>query len=180
MFQELMPLLAQRVVMLTATRINPDLICVNIIPQRLKSGDENNEALTTPLSLTGTPKELDEELPKQLVEFVHSHLQLSSTLKSAKDEMEAAAKAAQEASRKSSATKTRASAKEPAPATENPGTASDIQAPEPRSIAASNDTSMDAPGAGTSSCPSDLPTSGDLFGRPCVELSPNEQPNRNL
>jgi hypothetical protein len=44
MFQELMPLLAQRVVMLTATRINPDLICVNIIPQRLKSGNENNEA----------------------------------------------------------------------------------------------------------------------------------------
>ena len=65
MFQELMPLLAQRVVMLTATRINSDLVCVNIIPQRLKSGDENNEALTIPLSLTGTPKELDEELPKQ-------------------------------------------------------------------------------------------------------------------
>jgi len=55
MFQELMPLLAQRVVMLTASRINPDLICVNVIPQRLKSGDENNEVLTTPLSLTGTP-----------------------------------------------------------------------------------------------------------------------------
>ena len=79
MFQELMPLLAHRVVVLTATRTGPDLICVNVIPQRLKSGDENNDALTTPLSLTGTPRELDEELPKQLVEFVHSHLELSST-----------------------------------------------------------------------------------------------------
>jgi PRTRC genetic system protein E len=168
MFQELMPLLAKRVVMLTATRISSDLICVNIIPQRLKSGDENNEALTIPLSLTGTPKELDEEMPKQLVEFVHSHLQLSSTLRSAKEEMEAAAKAAREASRKSSATRTRTSAKEAVPATENPGTASDIKAPEPKSIAASDDTIKDA-GAGISSAPSDVPTSGDLFGRPSVE-----------
>lgn len=168
MFQELMPLLAQRVVMLTATRINSDLVCVNIIPQRLKSGDENNEALTIPLSLTGTPKELDEELPKQLVEFVQSHLELSSTLKSAKEEMEAAAKAAREASRKSTAAKARASAKDSAQATENPGTASDIQAPEPRSIAVSDDTSKDA-GAGINSAPSDVPTSGDLFGHTSVE-----------
>jgi PRTRC genetic system protein E len=169
MFQELMPLLAQRVVMLTATRINPDLICVNIIPQRLKSGNENNEALTTPLSLTGTPRELDEELPKQLVEFVHSHLELSSTLKSAKEEMEAAAKAAREASRKSTATKARGSPKESAPTTGNPGTASNEEALEPKSIAASDDTSKDVAGAGTSSFPSDVPTSGDLFGHPGVE-----------
>lgn len=169
MFQELMPLLAQRVVMFTATRINPDLICVNVIPQRLKSGDENNEGLTTPLSLTGTPRELDEKLPKQLVEFVHSHLQLSSTLKSAKEEMEAAAKAARETSRKSTATKARASTTASAPAKENPGTASDGQAPEPKSIAASDEASEDAAGAGASSSPADVPTSGNLFGHPSVE-----------
>jgi PRTRC genetic system protein E len=169
MFQELMPLLAQRVIMLTVTRINADLICVNVIPQRLKSGDENNEALTTPLSLTGTPKELDEELPQQLVEFVHAHLELSSTLKCAKDEMEAAAKAAQEASRKSTATKARASTTASAPAKENAGTASDIGASEAKSIAASADTSTDAAAAGTSSSPADVPTSGNLFGHPSVE-----------
>lgn len=169
MFQELMPLLAQRVVMLTVTRINPDLICVNVIPQRLKSGDENNEALTTPLSLTGTPRELDEELPKQLVEFVRSHLELSSTLKSAKDEMEAAAKAAREASRKSTATKARASATESAPAKENPGSGSDVQSPEAKSIVASDDASEDAAGVGTSSLASDVPTSGNLFGHSSVE-----------
>jgi PRTRC genetic system protein E len=168
MFQELMPLLAHRVVMLTATRINPNLVCVNIIPQRLKSGDENNEALTTPLSLTGTPRELDEELPKQLVEFVDSHLELSSTLKSAKEEMEAAAKAAREAS-KSTATKARVSTKESAPAKTNPGTASHIQTSEGQSIAASDDTGKDAAEAGTSSLPSDVPTSGDLFGNSGVE-----------
>jgi PRTRC genetic system protein E len=168
MFQELMPLLAQRVIMVTATRINTDLICVNVIPQRLKSGDENNEALTTPLSLTGTPRELDEELPKQLVEFVHSHLGLSSTLKNAKEEMEAAAKAAREASRKSTATKARAATKESAPATENPGTASNVQASEAKSMAASDDTS-DATGAGTGSFRTNVPTSGELFGHPSVE-----------
>jgi PRTRC genetic system protein E len=135
----------------------------------LNSGDENNGALTTPLSLTGTPRELDEELPKQLVEFVHSHLQLSSTLKSAKEEMEAAAKAAREASRKSTATKARASTKESAPAKESPGSASDIQASEAKVIAASDDTSRDAAGAKASFLPSDVPTSGDLFGRPGVE-----------
>jgi len=169
MFQELMPLLAQRVVMLTASRINPDLICVNVIPQRLKSGDENNEALTTPLSLTGTPRELDEELPRQLVEFVRSHLELSSTLKSAKEEMEAAAKAAREASRKSTATKARASTTESAAGKENPGTTSTVQASEAKLTEASADTSKDAAGAGTSSVPSDVPASGDLFGHPSVE-----------
>lgn len=169
MFQELMPLLAQRVVMLTATRINTDLVCINVIPQRLKSGDENNEALTTPLSLTGTPSELDEELPKQLVEFVRSHLELSSTLKTAKEAMEAAAKAAREASRKSAATKARASTKEPAPAKENPGTKNALQESEAKSIAASDDASRDAAGAETNSVTSDVPTSGDLFGHPSVE-----------
>ena len=51
------------------------------------------------LAITGTPKELDEQLPRQLVEFVEAHLGLSSTLKSAKEQMEAAAKAAREAAR---------------------------------------------------------------------------------
>lgn len=168
MFQELMPLLAHRVVVLTATRTGPDLICVNVIPQRLKSGDENNDALTTPLSLSGTPKELDEELPQQLVEFVQSHLELSSTLKSAKEAMEAAAKAAREASRKSAATRARPSAKESTPAKETSGTASDVEASAEKSIAESGKRSSDAERAGTDSFPSDVPTSGNLFGSPSV------------
>jgi len=152
---------------LTATRTGPDLICVNVIPQRLKSGDENNDALTTPLSLTGTPRELDEELPKQLVEFVHSHLELSSTLKSAKEAMEAAAKAAREASRKSTATKDRPLAKESTPAKESSGAASDVEASPEKSLAESGDRSG-AEGAGTDSLPSDVSTSGNLFGSPSV------------
>jgi PRTRC genetic system protein E len=101
MFQELMPLLAQRILLLTLSRVSDDQISINVIPKSLKSEQQDNDAaLTTPLSVIGTPRELDEQLPRQLVEFVETHLGLSSTLKSAKDQMEAAAKAAREAARK--------------------------------------------------------------------------------
>ena len=101
MFEELMPLLTQRVLVVTLSRVSGDEICVNVIPKPLKSDlQDDGAALTTPLSVTGTPKELDEQLPRQLVEFVEAHLGLSSTLKSAKEQMEAAAKAAREAARK--------------------------------------------------------------------------------
>lgn len=52
------------------------------------------------LTLTGTPKEIDEHLPRQLVEFLETHLGLSSTLKRAKEEMGSTAKAAREAAKK--------------------------------------------------------------------------------
>ena len=101
MFQELMPLLAQRILLLTLSRVGDEQISVNIIPKPLKSDPQDDgSALTTPLRVTGTPKELDEQLPRHLAEFVETHLGLSSTLKSAKEQMEAAAKAAREAARK--------------------------------------------------------------------------------
>ncbi|MGA8443558.1 MAG: PRTRC system protein E [Candidatus Sulfotelmatobacter sp.] len=105
MFQELMPLLAQRILLLTLSRLSDEQVSVNIIPKPLKSDQPDDAALTTPLSVTGTPKELDEQLPRQLVEFVETHLGLSSTLKSAKEQMEAAAKAAREAAKKSTTSK---------------------------------------------------------------------------
>ena len=106
MFEELMPLLTERVLVVTLSRVRADEICINVIPKPLKSEQQdNNAALTTPLSVTGTPKELDEQLPSQLVEFVETHLGLSSTLKSAKEQMEAAAKAAREVARKPTSSK---------------------------------------------------------------------------
>lgn len=101
MFQELMPLLAQRILIVTMSRASDDEIRINVIPKPLKSDQDDGAALTTPLSLTGAPKELDEQLARQLVEFVEAHMGLSSTLKSAKEQMEAAAKAAREAAKKS-------------------------------------------------------------------------------
>lgn len=93
MFKELSPYLRQRAVLLTVTHIEDDQIRINVIPQKLKDGE--NAALTTPLTITGTADELDRELPATLVDFVSAHLQLKNTLDRAKAEMDAAAKAAQ-------------------------------------------------------------------------------------
>jgi len=106
MFQELMPLLSQRVLIMTLSRVNEEKVCLNLIPKALKSDQRDDDAaLATPLSVTGTPRELDEQLPGQLVEFVETHLGLSSTLKSAKEQMESVAKAAREAAKKSTNSK---------------------------------------------------------------------------
>ncbi len=106
MFQELMPLLAQRILLLTVSPVSDEHISVNIIPKPLQSDQQDDgSALTTPLRVTGTPKELDEQLPRQLAEFVETHLGLSSTLKSAKEQMEAAAKAAREEAKKTTYSK---------------------------------------------------------------------------
>ena len=42
--------------------------------RNLSDQRDDDAALTTPLAVTGTPKELDEQLPSQLVEFVETHL----------------------------------------------------------------------------------------------------------
>src|ERR1700723_4085895 len=92
MFKELVPILRQRAVLLTVTSVEEDQIRVNIVPKKIKDGD--NDALTAPLSVTGTAEELDTELSSTIVSFVASHLQLKNTLEKAKAEMEEAAKQA--------------------------------------------------------------------------------------
>jgi PRTRC genetic system protein E len=120
MFKELAPYLRQRAVLLTVTHIEDDQIRVNVVPQKLKDGE--NAALTTPVTVTGTAEELDRDLPATLVNFVSAHLELKNTLDRAKSEMDAAAKTAQaEARAKSKTTATRVAPKaEPAKAAENP------------------------------------------------------------
>ena len=150
MFQELMPLLSQRVLVLTLSRVNSEEICLNVIPRLLKADEKiENNALTTPLSLTGTPAELDQDLPRQLTEFVASHLELSSTLQSAKAEMAAAAKTAKDAARKSAAAK--------------PGSSSISAATAP-----SDDATSSAP---SNIVPTPAATSGSLF-----ETAPKVEP----
>src|SRR5579859_6872650 len=102
MFKELAPYLRQRAVLLTVTHIEDDQIGVNVIPRKLKDGE--NAALTTPLTVTGTADELDRELPATLVNFVSAHLELKNTLDRAKAEMDAAAKTAQAEARSKSRT----------------------------------------------------------------------------
>jgi len=129
MFQELMPLLAQRILLLTLSRVSDEQICVNVIPKSLKSDQRDDDAaLTTPLGVTGTPKELDEQLPRQLAEFVETHLGLSSTLKSAKEQMEAAAKAVREAAKKPTNSKSHSpSNRSPAPSSTRVQTEADAK-----------------------------------------------------
>ncbi len=102
MFKELVPYLRHRAVMLTVTHLGEDQIRVNVIPKKLKEGE--NEALTTPVSITGTAEELDQDLPSTLVSFVSAHLQLKNSLEKAKAEMDAATKTAQAEARSKSKT----------------------------------------------------------------------------
>jgi PRTRC genetic system protein E len=98
MFTELMPLLRNRGLIFTISLVEGDTIRATVLPQ--KETETEDIAVTTPLAITGTAEELDRDPPQQLVEFVGAHLQLQSTLASAKAEMEAAAKAAREEARK--------------------------------------------------------------------------------
>lgn len=127
MFKELAPYLRQRAVLLTVTHIEDDQIRVNVIPQKLKDGE--NAALTTPLTVAGTADELDRELPATLVNFVSAHLELRNTLDRAKAEIDAAAKTAQAEARAKSKTQ---SAKV-APKSE-PAKAPEALRPEPQAL----------------------------------------------
>lgn len=129
MFTELMPLLRRRRLLLTISLIEGDTIRATIVPQ--KASDTEDNALTTPLAITGTAEELDRDLPQQLVEFTGAHLQLQTTLASAKAEMEAAAKAAREEARKKT-TKPAGTINQTAPAT--PAATPVQPEPEPPSL----------------------------------------------
>ncbi len=93
MFVELVPLLKDRTLLITVAGIGGKLK-VNLIPAKVKEGEE--QALTTPLSFTGSAEELDAELGSHFASYVQSHLELRNTLAEAKAEMDAAAKAARQ------------------------------------------------------------------------------------
>ncbi len=90
MFLELMPLLKERTLLITVARVD-ETVKVNVIPAKVKEGED--QALTTPLSFTGSAEELDSELGRYLASYVDSHLALGSTLADAMGEMDAAARA---------------------------------------------------------------------------------------
>ena len=104
MFKELVPILRNRAVLMTATALDDDQIRVNVVPKKMKDGD--HDALTTPLSVTGTAEELDTQLAATLVGFVASHLQMKNALEKAKSDMDAATKAAQAEARAKAKTPT--------------------------------------------------------------------------
>jgi PRTRC genetic system protein E len=70
-FVELMPLLGERTVMVTVARLNQNSIRVNVIPSRKR--EDENAALATPLSFSGTPEELDREFGSSLASYVEDN-----------------------------------------------------------------------------------------------------------
>src|SRR5271157_2879235 len=111
MFVELMPLLAGRTVLITVAKVDDKTLRVNVIPALAKADD--NPALSTPLTYTGSPEELDAELGKNLAGYVQTHQQTASTLAEAKATMDAAAKAAQEEAKRKAEERKKATVKSP-------------------------------------------------------------------
>src|ERR1035437_4918751 len=117
MFVELMPLLAGRTVLITVAKVDDKTLRVNVIPH---GKADDNPALSTPLTCTGPPEELDAELGKHLVGYVQTHQQTASTLAEAKATLEAAAKAAQEEAKRKKATVKSPTTTAPEPASPTP------------------------------------------------------------
>src|ERR1017187_826709 len=61
-FAQLMPMLADRTVMMIVSKAGDQHLTISVIPKRTK--DSENAALLTPFCCTGTPEELDRELPR--------------------------------------------------------------------------------------------------------------------
>ena len=93
-FVQLMPLLADRTLMVIVAKADDQHLTLSVVPKRMK--DSENAALTTPLCCTGTPEELDRELPSHLHEFVTGQVTLSNNLAQIHRETEEAEKAARE------------------------------------------------------------------------------------
>jgi PRTRC genetic system protein E len=115
MFKELHTLIQHRPLTITVAALGGDRIRVNVVPQSLESDNKVNDkvgfsnkdkiakvpdsaiaALTTPLSLTGTPEEIDAELAQTLSAFTESHTQLQKTVEFATEQIAAAVKDIQE------------------------------------------------------------------------------------
>ena len=127
MFVELMPLLAGRTVLITVAKVDDNTLRVNVIP---RAKPDENPALTTPLTYSGSPEELDAELGKHLAGYAQVHQQTGSTLAEAKATLEAAAKAAQEEAKRKAEERKKATQKSPATPTAEL-TAAPPSTPEP-------------------------------------------------
>ena len=155
MFSELMPLLAERTVLITVARESGTTIRATVVPKR--TSETENAAVSTPLSFVGTPEELDRDFAKELAAYGDTHRQLGSTLAQAKATMEAAAKAAQEEAKRKAEEKRKA---RPATSTIAPPVAS-----------------QPAPSAGTDPAPA---TTSSLFGAAPAETAQPQQKEGGL
>jgi PRTRC genetic system protein E len=138
MFSELMPLIERRAITITVAALNQGHIRVNVVPAALAEDNKINDrigysnkdkiaqipesavhALTTPLSLTGAPDEIDAQLAEQLQAFVDSHLALQQSVDRARQEIADAVKAVEERDKNRSKARTATATKPDAKSADN-------------------------------------------------------------
>jgi PRTRC genetic system protein E len=102
MFTQLMPLIQNRPLTITVAAVSATQIRVNVVPQPTENDKKANDqvgyshnkevakipdsaiqAFTTPLSLTGTPEEIDAELAQTLTKFTVLHVGLQQAFDAA-------------------------------------------------------------------------------------------------
>src|ERR1022692_4941990 len=103
MFEELLPLIEGRTMILTAAKIG-DALTVTIYPKRNGERDENPVG-NTPLCVTGTAEEMDHELPGLIAGYVEELGKFHSNLDQIKQQLADAATAAAEAAKVKTARK---------------------------------------------------------------------------
>lgn len=96
-FSQLLPLLADRTVVLIVSKTEEGNLSVSVIPKRIKESE--NGALLTPMCCTGAADELDRELPAQVGDFVAGYVRLSNNLAEIERERQEAEKTAREQAR---------------------------------------------------------------------------------
>jgi PRTRC genetic system protein E len=170
MFTELVPLLKQRVVMITVSDVGDGVLRVNVIPRKLDGDADHNQALTTPLSITGSAEELDRELPGQLASFTESVVKTGSNLGELRTQHAAAVKAVEAENKKKLEEKKKGSGAKTASASPAPSVTPEFKDGKP--LFGSK------PAPGSSECRSlfDAPTEtaeGDEAGEPSEGDSPN-------
>ena len=97
MFSELMPVLQNTIVTLTISRVDDQLLRVNIIPKRKTDKESTAEnALSTPLTVTATAAELDQDFAGQVLNFSRSYQRSAANIREIEEAHAAAVKAAEE------------------------------------------------------------------------------------
>lgn len=126
MFTELMELMKNRAIVITASALDEIRIRVNFIPQKNEDDDKVNreiqsghekevaklpqtalDALTTPLCLTGTPAEIDAGLISALTKFTSQHVTLQHSVDEATTEIRTAISQIKERDKQKSSSKSK-------------------------------------------------------------------------
>lgn len=166
MFIELMPLIEKRAITITVAALGDGRIRVNVVPMALAGDTKVNDkvdytnkdkiaqvpesaihALTTPLSLTGEPAEIDAQMAEQLKAYVDSHAELHQSVERAKREIGDAVKAIEERDKSRGKAKSTSGAK---PGGESTGESSKLIPPAPGNLSlfdsksGANDVAQDA------------------------------------